>query len=96
MNPPQLAADYCARVLDPALHIIRARLLQDRPLNVGDYISQFHSQIKSDIQAAACASPAPALPLPGPSSIHLRLPEAPPLLGAVLMQLLQTHVFRQF
>ena len=59
-NPPQLAADYCARVLDPALHIIRARLLQHRPLNVGDYISQFHSQIKSDIEASASASPAPA------------------------------------
>jgi hypothetical protein len=60
MNPPQLAADYCARVLDPALHIIRARLLQHRPLNVVDYISQYHSQIKSDIEAAASASPAPA------------------------------------
>jgi len=65
INPPQLAADYCARVLDPALHIIRARLLQHRPLNVVDYISQYHSQIKSDIEAAASASPGPA-PAPRP------------------------------
>jgi len=58
--PHEPAADYCARVLDPALDIIRARLLQHRPLNVGDYISQYHSQIKSDIEAAASASSAPA------------------------------------
>ncbi len=64
MNPPQLAADYCARVLHPALDIIRARLFQDRPLNVGDYISQFHSQIKSDIEDAASTSPTPARPPP--------------------------------
>jgi len=87
MNPPQLAADYCARVLDPALDIIRARLLQHRPLNVVDYISQFHSQIKSDIESAASASPEPASPpppqsTPGCRRRRLRSPPSTPSAGS--------------
>jgi hypothetical protein len=51
--------DY-ARVLDSALDVIRGHLLQHRPLDVVDYICQFQSQIKSEINAATPASPATA------------------------------------
>ena len=54
----QRDADYSALVVEPALVIIRNRLLLHRPPNVGEYISQHHSEIHSEIEAAANALPA--------------------------------------
>ena len=46
----QLYVDYSALVAEPALAIIRDRLLQDRPPKVLDYITQHHIQIHSEIE----------------------------------------------
>jgi putative hydrolase of HD superfamily len=47
----QLSADdYCKRFVDPALAVIRSRLLQDRPLNVADYFLDFRDEIRRDIE----------------------------------------------
>jgi putative hydrolase of HD superfamily len=53
----QLSADdYCAQLVDPALAIIRARLLEDRPSNVVDYLLGFHKEIKRDIELISLAT----------------------------------------
>ncbi len=56
--PQQLAADYGALVVEPALSVIRNLLLQHRPPNVGEYICQHCSQIRNEIEAAAFADAA--------------------------------------
>ena len=57
-------ASYSALVAEPALAVvlavIRKRLLQDRPLNVFEYISQHYAQIRFEIEAAVSAVPASA------------------------------------
>jgi hypothetical protein len=53
---PQQLGDYNDRVVEPALAIIRNRLLQDRPTNVLEYISLHYFQIHSEIAAAASSS----------------------------------------
>jgi len=54
----QRDVDYYTIVVQPALKIIRSRLLLHRPPNVGEYISRNHSEIHSEIEAAAVALPA--------------------------------------
>jgi 5'-deoxynucleotidase YfbR-like HD superfamily hydrolase len=53
---PLSAGEYCSKFVDPALAIIRARLLEDRPTNVVDYFLEFHKEIKLDIEAASFAA----------------------------------------
>lgn len=53
---PLSAGEYCSKFVDPALAIIRARLLEDRPSNVVDYFLEFHKEIKRDIEAASFAA----------------------------------------
>jgi hypothetical protein len=52
----QFDADYSAFVAEPVLCIIRKMLLQDRPLDVLEYICRHHSQIHSEILAAAASA----------------------------------------
>jgi hypothetical protein len=47
------AADYSADVVEPALAVIRSLLLQDRPCNVGEYVSQHHSKINAAVSAVS-------------------------------------------
>jgi hypothetical protein len=51
-----IESDYNSIVLEPALRIIRNRLLRHRPANVADYIYEFYTNIKSEIEAEASAS----------------------------------------
>ncbi len=52
----ELESDYNSLVIEPALRIIPIRLLCDRPTDVADYIYEFHTKIKSEIEAEASAS----------------------------------------
>ncbi len=43
--------DYSARVAEPALVIIRSRLMRDRPVNVIQYISEHGDEIRRESEA---------------------------------------------
>jgi putative hydrolase of HD superfamily len=77
---PLSAGEYCSKFVDPALAIIRARLLEDRPTNVADYFLEFHKEIKRDIEAASfAATPDSSSNAAGQSQSQLRqLPPPPP------------------
>jgi hypothetical protein len=63
---------YNSLVIKPALRITHNRLLRDCPTDVADYIYEFHSKIKSEIEAEASASRvgASASPLEHAEQVH--------------------------
>ena len=79
-NRLQLESDYNSLVIQPALRIIHNRLLRDRPTGVADYIYEFHSKIKSEIEAEASASRsgAAAGPLDHANQLHSPAPPEHP------------------
>jgi hypothetical protein len=73
----QLAADYSALVVEPALAVIRNHLLQNHPANVVDYICEHRSQILSEIDAVASTDSRVASFSPERSSATAAFPAHP-------------------
>ena len=76
-NRLELESEYNSCVIKPALRIIHNRLLRDRPTDVADYIYEFHSKIKSEIEAETSASRAGAGASPLEHAQQLHLPASP-------------------